>query len=484
MKKAQTLPIEHVQAMAVDLARRSFYAYCRLRVPKLYTPAHTYLREMCDTLQAFVENKLLKPDGKPYDKLMILTPPRHGKTLTIINLCQWLLGVNTETSIMSVSYNETLSTRAAKAVRDGIQERKFSSERLVYSDFFPGTKIKAGDASMNVWSLEDRHFSYLASSPGGTLTGIGSTVLVVDDLVKNWREACTERILEEHWDFYQNTLLSRLESGAKQIIINTRWADGDISGRKLAEEPGEWYVIKYKACIDEKTKKMLAPDILSFEEFDRRRKTGDAQLISSNYQQETYQSGDLLYGKLRTYDPELLPTGGQVEAYFDTADEGQDYLAGAVYRVAGNTAYVLDVLYTQAPMEITEGKAASMLAANGCKKAVIESNNGGRGFSRNVERILRQVIKYTSCKITWFHQGNNKMARILSTATNVVNCVLMPPDWAERWPEFYRHVTKASRGQKMAHDDFADMLAGIVEKSLGEQSATIPKTNIRRRIGI
>ena len=478
MTKKPQIPIEHIQAMAVDLARRSFYAYCRLRVPKLYTQEHGYLKELCDTLQDFAEDKLLKPDGTPYTKIALLMPPRHGKTLSTINLCQWLFGKDVNTSIISVSYNETLSTRAAKAVRDGIQERKVSPNRLVYSDFFPGTKIKAGDASMSLWSLEGRHFSYLASSPGGSLTGMGSNWLFVDDLIKNWDEACNERILDEHWDFYQNTLLSRLEAGAKQVLINTRWASGDMFGKLSVSEPGEWYVVQKPACIDESTKTMLAPDILSYDELDRRRKTGDAQLISANYQQEPYDRFDKLYGEFKTYNKDLLPELGTIENYTDTADEGSDYLCSITYKVHNNTAYVLDLVYSKESMESTEGQVSLMLINSKANVSHIESNNGGKGFARNIERIMREISGYTGCYVKWFHQSANKVARILSNTTNVNNSIIFPNDWDKRWPEFYKHVTRAGRQEKWTNDDAFDCLTGIYEKSIDSNRITITKNRL------
>lgn len=468
------LPIEKIQAMAIDMGRRNFYAYCRFMVPKVYTESHTYLREMCDTLQSFINGSLKNKDGSECNKLQILCPPRHAKTLSIINLCQWALGHDPTLSIIAVSYNEALSGRQAKSVRNSIQERKATSDRLVFSDFFPNAKIKDGDASMQLWSLEGSHFSYLATSPNGSLTGLGCKLLIIDDLVKNWYEACNERILEEHWDFYNNTLLSRIESGGKQILVNTRWAERDLSGMLLATEPDQWHVVQYKACIDEEKKTMLAPDILSFEEYDRRRKTGDAQLIAANYQQEPFSSTDKLYPAIKTYHPGTVPQG-RIEAYFDTADEGQDYLAGAVYVVSNNTAYITDLIYTQEPMEVTEGQSALMVSSNKCQKAWIESNNGGKGFARNVERICREISKYSGCQFSWFHQGQNKVARIMSNSTNVCNAVIMPNDWHIRWPEFYRHVTTAVRGVKWLHDDAFDLLTGIVEKSLETPRAIISK---------
>jgi len=471
---ALTMDTEKIRQAKIQIGRESFYNYCVMRLPSVYTKNRKHLRFLCNELQAFVES-----DRK---NLILNCPPRHGKTVTVELLTEWILGKDKNSSCMVACYNETLSSRFSKAVRGGIQEKAVTGQRVVFSDFFPQVKIKEGDGAMQLWALEGSHFSFLATSPGGTATGIGAKYLIIDDLIKNAIEAYNERILDDHWEWYVNTILSRLESGAKQIIIQTRWASNDLTGKLMQHEPDKWQVIKMKAQNDDGS--MLCEEILSRDDFEDRKNKTDPVIIAGNYQQEPYDNIDKLYGELKTYDATMSFEGMKIEAYIDTADEGSDYLAGAVYAVSNNTAYIIDVIYTQEAMEKTEPQTANMLAKAKCQTANIESNNGGRGFSRNVERIMRENFKYSGCKVRWFHQGANKQARILSTATNVVNSIIMPNGWNSLWPEFYRHVTTASRNTKMTHDDFADMLAGIVEKSLTTNVASVPRQNVRGKLGI
>jgi predicted phage terminase large subunit-like protein len=464
---------EQLVAAMVDLARREFYYYCRFRMPKVYRDDRPHLRELCNDLQEFIEG--------PERGLIINMPPRHGKTLSAELLVEWYLGKNRDCGVMAACYNELLSSRFSKSVRGGIEEKSASINRPVYANYFPGVKIKAGDGAMQMWSLEGSHFSFLATSPGGTATGIGAQLLIIDDLIKNAEESYNERVLDQHWEWYNNTMLSRLESGAKQIIIQTRWSERDLSGLLLSQEPDKWKLIKMQA--QQQDGQMLCESMLDKPRFEDLKRTMDPVILAGNYQQEPYDSVDKLYGDLKTYQPGMVPQGKK-EAYFDTADEGADFLSGACYTVANNTAYITDLIYTQDAMEITEGQSAMMLSSNRVNLAWIESNNGGRGFARNVERIMREIAGYTGCQVRWFHQGENKMARILANSTNVINSVLMPADWKTRWPVFYAHVTKAGRRSKLLHDDFADMLTGIVEKSLVKTTASVPITNVRAALGI
>lgn len=463
------LSVRSIQSTAIALARIDFYAYCRIRMPKFYTEDKIYLQEFCETLQAFVENRLYENDGTPVTRLMINLPPRHGKTLTLVLLAQWLLGHDITTSIVDVSYNETLSGRYAKYVRDGMQEVKANDSTLVYSDFFPKSVIKKGDAAYQLWSLEGSHFSFLATSPGGTLTGNGCKIGIIDDIIKNALEAYNETLTESHYDWYVNTFLSRLEEGAKQLIVMHRWSTHDLCGRILAIEPDKWHVIKMRANRrypepPHSDADMLCSKVLSMKTYlDRKTKT-DGMVFDGNYDQEPSDSSDKLYGEFRTYEPSAMPAFTSIESYTDTADEGSDYLCSIVVGVAGGIGYVLDVLFTQEAMETTEIQCARMLSARKTDKAYIESNNGGRGFARAVERIMREEGNSRTV-VEWFHQGENKNARILSNATSVNNCIMFPVGWKNLWPAF-AHAIDLPRQGKWMHDDAPDALTGVVEKSL------------------
>lgn len=442
--------------------RDSFWAFCQFAVPRQYKADRQHLRELADTLQAFVEDRLKLPNGDIATKLMLNMPPRHGKTLTVENLICWMLGNSPLSSAIVVSYGDELSQRFAKYVRNVIQEEKANDSLTVFSDIFQGVKVKDGDGAVKSWSLEGSHFSFLATSPGSTITGTGAKFGVIDDLIKNAKEAFNARILEEHWDWYTNTYLSRLEAGAKQIVIMTRWSTGDLCGRLLAFEPDEWYVVKMPAFDGTK---MLCDSILSHKEFLSRQRKTDPVIFAGNYQQEPFDSEDRLYLEFKTYSADTLPKDGIVEAYVDTADQGKDYLAAMVYRNKANLLYAMDVIYTQAPMETTEVQTARMLIENNCDRVWIESNNGGRGFARNVERIMREA-GYTRCRVEWFHQSENKWARIQTNATTVTNCIIMPEGWHHRWPQFYHDVMAVSRMTMPEHDDAPDMLTGATEKSI------------------
>lgn len=444
-----------------ELARREFFFYCNLMAPDFYKPERTYLVELCREFQEFLESD---------EEVMIVNePPRHGKSRTAGKLVEWVLGRDKTKKIMTGSYNETLSTMFSKNVRNTIQEEKADSNRSVFSDIFPGVCIKQGDGAMNLWSLEDGFNNYLATSPTGTATGFGADLLIIDDLIKNDKEAYNETIKESHWTWFTNTMLSRLEEGGKIIIIMTRWATNDLAGRALEyfkEQGAKIRHVCMKALQDDGT--MLCEDILSRKSYEAKTRAMGKDIALANYQQEPIDIKGKLYTRFKTYielpcDGTGKPLFTSIRSYTDTADEGSDYLCSIVYGIYQKEAYVLDVIYTQDPMEITEGLVAKSLIEYDVSRAKIESNNGGRGFARAVGRILKEVYNSNRTRIKWFHQSENKVARILSNSTRVMDHVYYPVNWMDRWPEYYESMVKYQREGKNAHDDAQDATTGVVE---------------------
>lgn len=440
----------------IELAKREFFFYCQLKAPDFYKDDRSFLVELCEAFQSFYES-----DG---EVMLVNLPPRHGKSRTAGLFVEWVLGKDRQAKIMTGSYNETLSTMFSKNVRNDIQEAKADLYKPVYADVFPQTRIKQGDGAMNLWSLEGGYNNYLATSPTGTATGFGCSLMIIDDLIKNAEESYNETTKEKHWEWFTNTMLSRLEEGGKIVIIMTRWASDDLAGRALEHYKAEGKKVRQvcmKAVQDDGS--MLCDEILSRRSCESKKQAMGLDIWSANYQQEPIDLKGRLYSSFKTYAGEL-PQFKEIRNYTDTADEGADYLCSIDYGVTfANEAYVLDVLYTKAPMETTEPETAQMLYKDKVSRATIESNNGGRGFARSVKRILQEELGSNYTSIRWFHQSKNKIARILSNATWVMEHIYYPEDWRNRWPEYYAAMSKYQREGKNKHDDAPDATTGIAE---------------------
>lgn len=437
----------------IELSKRDFWEYCKFVAPDFYKEERPFLKDLCESLQRFYESD---------EKILVINmPPRHGKSRTATLLVQWLFGQNPHDKVMTGSYNETLSSTFAKQVRDKIAEEP-TLGMTVYRDIFPNTRIKKGEASASKWALHgSEQTNYLATSPTGTATGFGCTIMIIDDLIKNVEEAYNELTLQKQVDWFNNTMLSRTETGFKLIIIMTRWATGDLAGYIL-ENFHDVQHINYKAVQDDGS--MLCPDILSADDYEFKTKNMNIDIVKANYQQEPIDIKGRLYSSFKTYSG-TLPEFREIRNYTDTADTGDDYLCSINYGITfDKEAYVLDVLYTKDPMEVTEPAMARMLVDGKVNIADIESNNGGRGFSRAVERIVKTEYGTNHTIFRPFTQRKNKNARILTNATWVMEHIYFPENWRDRWKDYHEAMSKYQREGKNAHDDAPDATTGIAEK--------------------
>ena len=375
---------------------------------------------------------------------------------------------------MTGSYNETLSSTFAKQVRDMIATEQTRGV-TVYRDIFPDTKIKYGEASMNKWALEGSQVAnYLATSPTGTATGFGADLIVIDDLIKNSEEAYNSNVLEKHIDWFTNTMLSRTEKGFKLIIIMTRWASNDLAGFILSNYDDVVH-INYKAINDDGTP--LDEGTLSLEDFEFKTKNMAKEIVYANYQQEPIDIKGRLYSEFKTYVDLPKEKVVKISSYCDTADTGEDFLCNIIYADCKDSAYILDVIYTKEAMEITEPMVAEAYKKFNVNIADIESNNGGRAFARNVERITRDKGNYKTV-VKWFHQSGNKIARILSNSAWVNANIYMPIDWKNKWPEFAKDIISYQKEGKNKHDDGPDALTGVAEKTINRNEMRTIDRNI------
>lgn len=437
-----------------ELARRYFYDYNTLKYSRHYTEDRKYLKDVCNRVQAFSEQ-----NSKRF--LIINMPPRHYKSFTAGNFVEWKLGKDPSRKTMTGSYNEILSTTFARKVRDTIDEKP-SDGILVYRNIFPNTRVKYGQASASRWALEgSSQDNYLATSPSGTATGFGANDIVIDDIIKNAEEAYNEVVLDRHWSWFANTMLSRTEGNDwKVYVFMTRWAKGDLAGRIIDAYDDEVEVITYKAIQDDGS--MLCDSILNRPDFKLKTREMNRDIVEANYNQEPIDVKGRLYNEFKTHN--ILPPDPAVKKnYTDTADKGTDFLCSVNWEMHEGDVYITDIYHSDEAMEETEPEVARMIHSGGINEATIESNNGGRGFGRNVKRIIED--KYESNRTVFIekNQTANKEARILSSSAWVQEHVHMPDNWKQTYPDFYSQLMAYQRKGKNAHDDAPDVLAGIYE---------------------
>ena len=123
-------------------------------------------------------------------------------------------------------------------------------------------------------------------------------------------------------------------------------------------------------------------------------------------------------------------------------------------------------------MEYTETALARMLSKHQVQECIVESNNGGRGFQRAVEKQCR-VLGNDKTRFKWFHQTENKDVRINVHSAAVQNLTFMPLGWTKLFPEFASTINGYMKVSKNPHDDAPDALTGTIEKRRNREKSDV-----------
>ena len=446
---------------------------------------------ICETLERVYRGEITR--------LIINIAPRYGKTeVAVKNFIANGLALNPSAKFIHLSYSDTLALDNSEEVKDLVQESW-------YQEVFPEVQIKKDSKAKKKWYTTKGGGVY-ATSSNGQVTGFGAGkvdeeedegqeedpaeldeflpewdektgfggAIIIDDPLKP-EDALSDVRRDKVNSRYDSTISNRVNSRKTPIIIiMQRLHPQDLCGYVLENsEPGEWVVLSLPSIKADG--KALWPFKHTLEELNKLWKRNAAVFESQHLQNPKPLEG-LLYKNLREYGA-IPPGNWSVRAICDTADTGEDYLCCIVYLSTPTAYFVLDVYYTQEGMETTEIEMAVFLTKHNVESIRIESNNGGRGFARNVERICR-TLGNKRTGFDWYHQKDNKEVRIFTKAAEVQNMVFFPAGWDKLWPAFYNAVTGYLAKGKNKHDDGPDGLTMVIEAEEG-----FKKSNLKGKMG-
>ena len=173
--------------------------------------------------------------------LAVSMPSRMGKTTTLSRyLPLWVLRQHPNWPVMLTSHSPSLATQWGRDLR-----------RLVQKHPDLGVTIAPDAGAVQEWQTTEGG-TVISRSIGGSITGHGAKVLVIDDPHKGLAEAHSEVARNKVWDWWRGEAFTRLDrSGALVIVVMTRWHEDDLIGRLTSREhegnPDEWEVISFPA---------------------------------------------------------------------------------------------------------------------------------------------------------------------------------------------------------------------------------------------
>jgi len=429
---------------------------------------------------------------KKIKRLIISVPPQHGKSEgSSRRVPAYLFGKNPKLNIALASYNATFAKKFNRQIQRIIDSKE-------YNNIFPETYLNESNvvSVAGSWLRNSEEFetvghggSFKAVGVGGGLTGNKVDIMIMDDLYKDYQDATSPVISEAVWDWYTTVVRTRYHNDSQELIIFTRWDENDLVGRLEKKKLVVDYDGKESTIKNLKNDQFLKINFEAIKEgeptkLDNRKKGEplwksrhskekleetralDPGKFSALYQGNPRTKEGLMYSGFNTY--ERLPDLKMIKSYTDTADTGKDHLCSIVYGVPlddqDKHLYLIDVYFSDKSMEVTEGGVSEMLERNISRVNMIESNNGGRGFARVIDKMTS-----TDIVVKWFYQSKNKFSRIFSNSASVNKTFLMPSDWHLRFKDFYESICDYKKDGSTKHDDGPDCLTGCYEEEFGKK---------------
>lgn len=185
-----------------------------------------------------IDRELVDTFNRPDGRLIISMPPQEGKSTRVAKeAVVWALTRNPDLRIVTASYAQGLANRNGRSIRNLIQNHPEL-----------GLAIAHDSHAASEWTLAGHDGGVLSVGRGAGVTGRPADAMIIDDPLKDRKEADSTAIRDACWDWWTDSLSTRLAPGAPVVLILTRWHEDDLAGRLLTAEDGHlWRVINIPA---------------------------------------------------------------------------------------------------------------------------------------------------------------------------------------------------------------------------------------------
>lgn len=205
--------------------------------------------------QIILDEKLMAVERGEIKRLLVFMPPRHFKSQSATaHFPAWYLGKHPDHHILTASYSASLVTKFSRQTRQLVEE---------YGPELFNVQLSQASKAVEDWAIQstDEDITntggYACAGVGGSLTGKGANILIIDDPHKDREEANSETMRSKVWEWYTSTAYTRLESDGAIIVIQTRWHEEDLSGRLIQsmqtgdEYAERWEIVNFPALAEE-----------------------------------------------------------------------------------------------------------------------------------------------------------------------------------------------------------------------------------------
>jgi predicted phage terminase large subunit-like protein len=389
-------------------------------------------------------------------RLIINMPPRHTKSeFASFMLPAWFLGRFPGKKIIQCSNTAELAVGFGRKVRNLVDSE-------VYAKIFPNVALRSDSKAAGRWST-NANGEYFAIGVGGTVTGKGADLLIIDDPHSEQEAALASAdpsVFDKVYEWYTSGPRQRLQPGGSIVVVMTRWSKRDLTGKILQamtdRDGDEWEIIELPAILP--SEKPLWPEFWSYDELSKLRIELPLSKWSAQYQQNpTSEEGALVKREWwMEWEAENPPYCQFVIQSWDTAftkNERSDYSActtwGVFYKDENeNDPHIILLDALKERMEFPELKARALEYYQEWQPDafIIEAKASGAPLIFELRRMGIPVQEFTPTR------GNDKISRLNSVTDLFASGKVWAP--RKRWAE--EVIEEMAAFPNSDHDDLVD----------------------------
>lgn len=439
--------MDYKAAMNRELAQKSFMQYVKMMWPGFIGGRHHAV--MAKKFEAIADGSL--------KRLIINMPPRHTKSeFASYLLTSWFLGRYPNKKVIQSSNTADLAVGFGRKVRNLVGSD-------TYAQVFPNVSLRQDSKAAGRWAT-NQNGEYFAIGVGGTVTGKGADLLIIDDPHSEQEAALAAgdpTVFDKVYEWYTSGPRQRLQPGGAIVIVMTRWGTKDLTGRVLKDSAmrdkgEEWDVVEFPAIMP--SGKPLWPEFWALPELEALRDELPPAKWYAQYQQApTGNEGALIKREWwKVWEKEDPPPCEFIIQSWDTAftkNERSDYSACTTWGVFHmdddpQNVHIILLDAFQRRMEFPElkAKALAMYREWQPDACIIEAKAAGAPLVFELRQMGIMVSEYTPTR------GNDKFVRLNSVTDLFSSGKVWAPE--TRWAmEVVEQMASFPNGD---HDDLVD----------------------------
>jgi predicted phage terminase large subunit-like protein len=440
------LAMQYKDSVARENAEKNFMGFVRKVWPSFINGRHH--KVMAKKFEEIASGKV--------KRLIINMPPRHTKSeFASYLLPAWFLGKFPNKKIIQCSNTAELAVGFGRKVRNLV-----GSE--VYGEVFPNVALQVDSKAAGRWAT-NHGGDYFAIGVGGTVTGKGADLLIIDDPHSEQEAAIAStnpEVYDKVYEWYSSGPRQRLQPGGAIIVVMTRWAKRDLTGRIVKswidKDGEEWEIIDFPAILP--SGKPLWPEFWSLKELESLKLELPLSKWNAQYQQQpTSEEGAIVKREWwKIWEPERPPNCDFVIQSWDTAftkNERSDYSACTTWGVFymnenEDDPHVILLDAFKKRMEFPELKETAYQHYQDWEPDafVVEAKASGSPLIYELRQRGIPVQEFTPTR------GNDKIARINSVSDLFASGKVWAPP--TRWAE--EVIEEMAAFPNSEHDDLVD----------------------------